>query len=44
MKYRCGVYWHSRNSIVAFGVHKNKKYIEEFSCEGNSTSQFEFDE
>lgn len=43
MRYECGVYCHSRNSIMAYGVSHGRKYIEEMMCEGGGVNQFETD-
>lgn len=43
MKYTTGIYWHERNTIIAFGHSKGKKYIEEHGCENGSTARYEFE-
>lgn len=40
MRYSCCIYWHARNSVVAFGELAGHKYLEELGDNG-SLSQLE---
>lgn len=42
MKYSCCIYWHARNSVLAYGQLHGKRYLEELGDNG-SLSQLEVD-